>query len=165
MGGHTWNHYTCVYTCTEGLTAPCITSCYVNTRVLLDAVLLQDKYVCAPGICGQVEEAAGLVEPWDVLNLQNARWQGLRSWWMTDRLIRRGCVHRAFPQVGMAYSVGLLYSFRGVETILNLTKRVPWREYDLWLGRRSQEHALRIFHWGCLEVPIEHGRFRSTLDH
>ena len=108
-----------------------------------------------------VAESAALGEPWDVLNLHNKRWEGARSWWMTDRAFRLGCVHRAIHAAGMAYAVGLLYSKRGAEAVARAAQAEWEQPYDLFLGELSQRRLLRIFWWGCASRPLRHETFAS----
>ena len=56
-------------------------------------VLEDDAVVDWSVIARVVEGTATLGEPWDVMNLHNKRWEGARSWWMTDRAFR-GCASR-----------------------------------------------------------------------
>ena len=112
-----------------------------------------------------MEGTATLGEPWDVMNLHNKRWEGARSWWMTDRAFRLGCVHRAIHAAGMAYAVGLLYSKRGAEAVARAAQAEWEQPYDLFLGELSQRRLLRIFWWGCASRPLRHETFASTLVH
>eukprot|EP00966_Prymnesium_polylepis_P143780 3319229-Prymnesium_polylepis.2 len=54
----------------------------------------------------------------------------------------------------------------GASAILSATERRQWfaLSYDVWLGRLSRQHVLRIFHWGCT-APLRHNTLRSTVPH
>ena len=107
-------------------------------------VLEDDAVVDWSVIARVVEGTATLGEPWDVMNLHN-KVEGARSWWMTDRAFRLGCVHRAIHAAGMAYAVGLLYSKRGAEAAARAAQAEWEQPYDLFLGELSQRRLLRIF--------------------
>ena len=128
-------------------------------------VLEDDAVVDWSVVARVVAESAALGEPWDVLNLHNKRWEGARSWWMTDRAFRLGCVHRAIHSAGNAYTVGLLYSKRGAEAVARAAQAEWEQPYDLFLGELSQRRLLRIFWWGCASRPLRHETFASTLVH
>ena len=128
-------------------------------------VLEDDAVVDWSVIARVVEGTATLGEPWDVMNLHNKRWEGARSWWMTDRAFRLGCVHRAIHSAGNAYTVGLLYSKRGAESIARAAQAEWEQPYDMFLGDLSMRRLLRIMWWGCASRPLRHETFGSTFAH
>ena len=128
-------------------------------------VLEDDAVVDWSVVARVVAESAALGEPWDVLNLHNKRWEGARSWWMTDRAFRLGCVHRAIHSAGNAYTVGLLYSKRGAESIARAAQAEWEQPYDMFLGDLSMRRLLRIMWWGCASRPLRHETFGSTFAH